>query len=105
MIQALKSEQSKDEAVRFVKMDFYLRPHSKDWFAALEVFDPVQASHTRTIVEDAGREDVCSICGDFPAEELKIVGEDAPPLASIRLCNECRAMRSSIQGERYESLL
>ncbi len=85
--------------------DFYPKPHSQEWFTALEAFNPAQASHTLTIVEAAGREDVCSICGDFPAEELKIIGNAAPPLASIRLCPDCRAIRSSMQGERYESLI
>lgn len=86
-------------------MNFYPKPHSEEWFTALEAFNPAQASHTRTIVEAAGREDVCSVCGDFPAEELKIVGADAPPLASIRLCHDCRTIRSSMQGESYEPLL
>lgn len=85
-------------------MDVYPKPHSKEWFAALQAFNPVQAAHTRTILEAAGREDVCSVCGDSPAEELKIVGSDAPPLASIRLCKDCRTMRASLQGESYEPL-
>jgi hypothetical protein len=86
-------------------MDFYPKPHSAEWFKALQTFNPVQAVHTRSVLEAAGREDVCSVCGDFPAEDLKIIGRAAPPLASIRLCRDCRKMRSSFQGESYEPLL
>ena len=85
-------------------MGLYPKPHSKAWFAALETFNPSQANHTRAILKAAGRDDVCSVCGDFPAEDLELVGANAPPLASIRLCQDCRVIQSAIEGESYQPL-
>jgi hypothetical protein len=47
----------------------------------------------------------CGLCGDFPAEDLKIVGTNAPPLASIRLCKHCQAVHSSYHDVIHEPLL
>ncbi|WP_439408580.1 YiiX/YebB-like N1pC/P60 family cysteine hydrolase [Bradyrhizobium sp. DASA03076] len=44
-------------------------PHTSEWFATLHQWDPVQAAQTKFVVDAAGREDVCSICGDDPADE------------------------------------
>jgi hypothetical protein len=87
-------------------MPLYPEPHSGEWLAALEAFDPAQAAHTRQIIKSAGRKDVCSICGDDPAADFKIVQENLPgnAVASIRLCGDCRAIRSAMHGERYEPL-
>jgi len=41
----------------------YLKPHSPEWFAALEKVNPTQAAQTTQILSLAGRDDVCSICG------------------------------------------
>jgi len=87
-------------------MALYPKPHSAEWFTALQAFNPQQAAATRQILESSGREDVCSVCGDDPAPELKIVGEAMPAnaVASIRLCDDCRNMRGSMYGETYEPL-
>jgi hypothetical protein len=55
----------------------------------------------------AGRKDVCSVCGDDPAEDLKIVREKLPvnAVASIRLCGHCRKIRGAMHGESYEPLI
>ena len=45
-------------------MPSYSEPHSQEWFAALQKFNPQQAAMTSKIIELAGRLDVCSICGD-----------------------------------------
>jgi hypothetical protein len=45
---------------------------SSEWFAALQLWDPVKAAQTRFIVEDAERNDVCSICGDDPARDYRL---------------------------------
>lgn len=84
----------------------YLTPHSSEWFSALDVFDPAQAAHTRQILKAAGRSDVCSVCGDHPAEDFQMVGENVHPVAvaSIRLCDDCRNMRQAMNGEKYEPL-
>lgn len=83
-------------------MNYYSKPHSPEWFAALKVMNPSQAAHTRSLVETAGRNDICSVCGDSPAEELRIVGGDTPALSSIRLCQDCRTIRAATLGESYE---
>lgn len=85
-------------------MPLYPVPHSPDWFDALETFDSGQAAHTRQIVKRAGRSDVCSVCGDSPTLDYKVVGSDLPANAvgTIRLCGDCRSMREMIHGEKYE---
>ncbi len=42
-------------------MTSYLNPHTREWFAELEKTNPLQAVQTRTIIQTAGRDDVCSI--------------------------------------------
>ena len=83
-------------------MPIYHRPHSQKWFAVLAAFDQIQAAHTRAIVERAGREDVCGICGDDPANDYEIVapGPHKDAVATIRLCDDCRQIRE-MGGESY----
>lgn len=73
-----------------------LRANSKEWLEQLEKIDRRQAAHTRAIVEAAGREDICSICGDAPSREYSKSGA---PL-TLRLCDDCRV----IQGGRLTPL-
>ncbi len=70
-------------------------PNSKEWIEALEKINPKQAAMTRGIVQAAGREDVCSVCGDTPAKDYR---EAESPLL-IRLCADCRPMQEA-QGAR-----
>jgi hypothetical protein len=81
-----------------------LKPHTKEWFLALRAVNPAQANHTRQILKAAGRDDVCSVCGDHPASDFRIVSGGIPAGAptQIRLCDDCRQMRETLQGERYE---
>jgi hypothetical protein len=81
------------------------KPHSSEWFTALEAIDPAQALQTRIILRNADREDVCSLCGDDPAKEYKRIGGNIPvnAVATIRLCLDCKGMRSQ-QGEQYAPL-
>ena len=44
----------------------YLRPHTPEWFTALEIWDPPKAAMTRIAIECAGSPDVCSVCGGRP---------------------------------------
>jgi hypothetical protein len=67
--------------------DLYLIPHSREWFMALEQFDPMQALHTRQILEQAGRKDICGVCGGHSsakfltsAESLALLRHDHSPL-------------------------
>ena len=83
-------------------MALILKPHSPEWFAALEAFNPQQAAQTRQIIKMANSQEVCSICGDDPAKDYKL---DAPGLpanavATIRLCDDCRSIRKQ-GGENF----
>ncbi len=76
-------------------MPHHLTPHTREWFAALEGFNPQQARHTRAILTAAGRDDVCSVCGDDPAVDYQIIFPTPQPqsVATIRLCDDCRLIR------------
>ena len=81
----------------------YLRPHTAEWFSALESCDSTQAAFTKQIIDLAGRTDVCSVCGDAPASDYKVVGAQFSPLigATIRLCDDCREIRRTTNGESF----
>ena len=81
----------------------YLTPHTAEWFSALESSNPNQAAMTRQIISSAGRSDVCSVCGDTPATDYKVVGAQFSTAigASIRLCDDCREIRRSSMVESY----
>lgn len=89
---------------RMAAMPIYPVPHSPEWFAALEKFNSGQAAHSAQIIKRAGRSDVCSICGDSPTLDYKIVGDNLPDkaVATIRLCEDCRAIRERMYRETYE---
>lgn len=84
-------------------MPHYLKPHSKEWFAALERFDRHQADHTRKIIRLAGSAEVCSVCGDKPSSDYQILKADVPEGAvpTIRLCDDCRDVRQGLHGEDF----
>jgi hypothetical protein len=72
-----------------------LRPHTPEWFEALEVWNPAQAEHTRKIIQLAGDPNVCSICGDDPASDYRLE-EGYRPAAGVdtlRLCDDCLRIR------------
>jgi hypothetical protein len=87
-------------------MTHYFKPHSPEWFAGVEAFDPAQAAQARAILKAAGRSDVCSVCGDDPAADYKLISpkphRDA--VATIRLCDDCRNIRKAA-GELFEALI
>lgn len=80
-----------------------LVPHSAEWFAALEKWNPQQAAHTREIVTLAGNAEVCSICGDSPAKDYRLVGHALPAAAvgTLRLCNDCWNIRRGMYVESF----
>lgn len=84
----------------------YHRPHSDEWFQALEACNPVQAEVTRRTIAVAGRDDVCSICGDQPANDYQVTGEDLDDdaVATIRLCADCRGIREQMYSERFDPM-
>lgn len=78
-------------------------PHSEAWFQALEHRNPRQASLAREVVRRAGRPDVCTICGDDSAADLRLVeqGVPEPERLTLKLCNDCRTIRTAA-GETFE---
>lgn len=81
-----------------------VRPHSPEWFSALEAWDPPQARHVREIVAAARTPDVCSICGDDPAQDYRLPKRFRTPAGvdTLRLCDDCLGMRRTRMGEPYE---
>lgn len=70
-------------------MSSYLKPHSLEWFAALKKVNPTQAAQTTQILTLAGRDDVCSICGDKSAIDCKLVSNQMAP----GVCCDAKAVR------------
>ena len=80
-------------------------PHTEEWFAKLAELSPVQAVNTRVVLNVAGRKDVCGICGDEPAADYKVTHDDGQVVAiPMRLCDDCRAIRTSMYGEIIEPM-
>jgi hypothetical protein len=79
-----------------------LPPHSPAWFAALEIWDPLQAAMTRIAIGNAVQADVCSICGDDPAADYRLERRSRPPAGvdTLRLCADCREYRLAF-GDIY----
>lgn len=72
-------------------MASYLKPHTREWFDELEKTNPLQAVQTQTIIQAAGRDDVCSICGDELARDYKRASDQAVAdvLSTLRLRDDC----------------
>jgi hypothetical protein len=87
-------------------MPLNLKPHTAEWFAALESVAPHQAEQTREIIRLAGREDVCSICGDVESADYKVTSEQTLPgvINTLRLCSDCMELRKQFQGEIFHPL-
>jgi hypothetical protein len=83
-----------------------LRPHTAEWFAALEVWNPPQAMMVRAaIAAMEGNLAVCSMCGDDPAKDYQLPPADRSPsgVYTLRLCDDCLSIRRGM-GEPYEAL-
>jgi hypothetical protein len=82
-----------------------LRPHTPEWFKALEVWNPAQAEHTRTVIRAAGGPDVCSVCGDDPAEDYRLEEAYRPAggVDTLRLCDDCLKIKRDM-GEPFVRL-
>lgn len=82
-----------------------LRPHSPEWFNALEIWNPKQAAMTKYITEQMGSHDVCSICGDDPAKDYRLPATHRPlgAVDTLRLCDDCLRIRRGM-GEPYDLL-
>jgi hypothetical protein len=84
-------------------MSNYLKPHSEEWFAALEKQNPIQFAQTKQIISLAGSTEVCSICGDDPAKDYKLESEQAVSgmVVTLKLCEDCLNIRKNMQGENF----
>lgn len=87
-------------------MTLGLKPHTPEWFSALEKVAPHQAEQTRAVIRLAGRDDVCSICGDVDSADYKIVSEQSAPgvIDTLRLCGDCLKIRKEMQGELFHPM-
>jgi len=83
----------------------HLVPHSPEWFAILDRWDPPQAMMTRQAIQLAGSPDVCSICGDDPASDYYLPAKyrSAGGVDTLRLCEDCLRIRYSM-GEPFTAL-
>ncbi len=77
-----------------------LKPHSPEWFEELQKVDPHQATMTRRLMSFAGREDICSTCGEEDAPAYVILSAQFP--GTIRLCTGCVRIREKFYGESFE---
>jgi hypothetical protein len=85
--------------------DIVLVPHTPAWFASMEVWDPVKAAQTRYVIDNARRDDICSICGDDPASDYRLQKTFRPPGGpdTLRLCEDCVEIRKGM-GDPFEPL-
>jgi hypothetical protein len=81
----------------------YLKPHTSEWFKALETVNPRQAAHTKHILSLARTDAVCSICGDESNRDYKLVDEKSThsPVSTMRLCNDCLEIRRTMHRENF----
>jgi len=78
------------------------KPHSKEWFDALNKSNPMQAAATKRIIDLAGGEGVCGVCGDEPAADYTVTPSGAPH--TMRVCADCRSIREKLYNERFDPL-
>ena len=79
-----------------------LIPHTPEWFEVLEQWDPPQAMMTRHAIRLAGTPDVCSVCGDQPANDYYLSARyrSAGGVDTLRLCRGCLQIRGAM-GEPF----
>ena len=84
-------------------MPNYLKPHSEEWFEALEKQNPMQFAQTKKVISLAGSTEVCSICGDDPAKDYKLESKQASSgmVVTLKLCEDCLNIRKNMQGENF----
>jgi hypothetical protein len=85
--------------------DVVVQPHSSEWFSAMDNWDPVKAAVTRFVIDQEGRDDICSICGDEPAADYRLEKAFRPAGGpdTLRLCDDCLEIRKGI-GEPFEAI-
>lgn len=86
-------------------MSLNLKPHSTEWFAALEKINLHQGAQTRLMIELAGRDDVCSTCGDEESADRKVSSDQVSrgTLDTLRHCDDCAKIRRHM-GEIFHPM-
>jgi hypothetical protein len=84
-------------------MPFYFTPHTPEWFRAMQDFDPVKAEIAKDAIASSGRAEVCSICGDLPADDYQIIDRYMPSnaVATIRLCDDCLRFKVTVDNATF----
>ena len=84
----------------------YLKPHTEEWFKAMQSVNPAQAVFTKQIIELAGSPEVCSVCGDGQAKDYKVNGRmfNSQVGVSVRLCDDCKTIRHAQTDESFSEL-
>jgi len=84
-------------------MASHLKPHTAEWFKALETVNPRQAAHTKHILSLAVSDAVCSVCGDESNRDYKLVNDRAAssPVSTMRLCDACLEIRRTVHKENF----
>ena len=82
-------------------MPHYFTPHTPEWFRAQKAFAPAKAAMTQVAVRFGANLNVCSICGDEPAQDYQLIDEfmEDDALATIRLCDDCLRIKKAIHRE------
>ncbi len=84
-------------------MPFYFIPNTPEWLQAMAAYDPVKAEIAKDVIATTGRMDVCSICGDEPADDYQIIDRYMPSnaVATLRLCDDCLRFKVTIDNATF----
>lgn len=71
----------------------------------MDNWDPVKAAVTRFVIDQEGRDDFCSICGDEPATDYRLEKAFRPAGGpdTLRLCDDCLEIRIGA-GDPFEAI-
>ncbi|TCQ17483.1 YiiX/YebB-like N1pC/P60 family cysteine hydrolase [Rhizobium sp. PP-CC-3G-465] len=72
-----------------------LVPHTPEWFASMQPWDPIKAMMAEAAVQVAKHPSVCSICGDDPASDYVLKDEHRTlgGPGTLRLCEFCHEVQ------------
>lgn len=73
-----------------------LEPHQSAWLAAAQRADPAFAAMVRYTLHCEGHADICTICGDVPLGDFRVIEALVTPrgVPTLRLCGGCFAVQS-----------
>lgn len=78
-----------------------IEPHSEYWYSIIDIVEPKLATISRHAILSEHRIDVCSSCGDYPAQSYRLVNgvETMPGVPSLRLCDDCIDIRRNMGNQ------